>query len=62
MAIVKMILTNGFDPDLRVYKEAKYIISLGHQLEIICWDRESRYKDKPSETIEGISIKRFYQC
>lgn len=60
MAIVKMILTNGFDPDVRVFKEAKYIASLNHKVEILCWDRESRYKDKPNEIIEGIEIKRFY--
>ncbi len=54
MAIVKMILTNGFEPDLRVYKEAKYLISKGHKVEIICWDREARYKDKPNEIIEVI--------
>lgn len=60
MAIIKMILTNGFDPDLRVYKEAKYLISQGHEVEIICWDRQNKYKDKPTEIIDGINITRFF--
>ena len=55
-----MILTNGFDPDLRVYKEAKYITSKGYELEILCWDRESKYKNKPIEILGNIKIVRFF--
>ena len=60
MKKVKMILTNGFDPDPRVYKEAKYLISIGMQVEILCWDRENVYLDKEIENIDGIEVKRFY--
>ena len=47
-----MVLTNGFFPDLRVYKEAKYLSKNGHDVEILCWDRDGRYKEKPVEQIE----------
>lgn len=55
-----MILTNGFDPDPRVYKEAKSLTKLGHKVTILCWDRSSNYADKPKETIDGIEIVRFF--
>jgi glycosyltransferase involved in cell wall biosynthesis len=60
MQKVKMILTNRFDPDMRVYKEAKYLVSKGYDVEILCWDREADYKDKETENIDGIKIKRFF--
>lgn len=58
---VIMILTNGFDPDVRVYKEAQYITSKGHEVEILCWDREGKYKDRQIEQIENIKIVRFFE-
>lgn len=57
---IYMILTNGFDPDVRVYKEAKYLRNMGFEIEIICWDRKGDYLNKSEEIIEGIKIKRFY--
>lgn len=57
---VKMILTNRFDPDVRVYKEAKYLVSKGFDVEILCWDREGEYSDREAEEVEGIKIKRFF--
>lgn len=60
MQKVKMIVTNRFDPDVRVYKEAKYLVSCGIDVEILCWDREGEYKDREVEDIEGIKIKRFF--
>lgn len=56
-----MILTNGFAPDLRVYKEAKYLTNKGYDVEILCWDRESRYIDRPTEELDGIKITRFFE-
>lgn len=56
-----MILTNGFQPDLRVYKEAKYLTQKGADIEILCWDRENKYIDKPVEIIEKIKIVRFFE-
>jgi glycosyltransferase involved in cell wall biosynthesis len=60
MTKVKMIVTNRFDPDVRVYKEAKYLASKGLDVEILCWDREGQYKSKEVEMIDGIKIKRFF--
>ncbi len=55
---VKMILTNGFGPDVRVYKEAKYLLSMGYDVEILCWDRERQFVEE--EKIDRIKIKRFF--
>lgn len=57
---VIMILTNGFAPDLRVYKEAQYITSKGYEVEILCWDREAMFKKKPTEQYGNIKITRFF--
>lgn len=57
---IAMLLTNGFDPDPRVYKEAKTLVGLGHEVHILCWDRASKYKDKPLEKIDDINIIRFF--
>lgn len=57
---VVMILTNRFDPDVRVLKEAKYLSDRGHSLEILCWDREKEYIDRNIEYIDKIKIVRFF--
>lgn len=57
---VYMILTNGFDPDVRVYKEAKYLVKNGFDVTILCWDRKCEYIEKEEENIEGIKVKRFF--
>lgn len=56
---IYMILTNGFDPDVRVYKEAKYLAKNGYDVTILCWDRKCEYVDKKEEEIDNIYIKRF---
>ncbi|PKK38874.1 hypothetical protein ABB02_01879 [Clostridiaceae bacterium JG1575] len=57
MKTVTMILTNRFDPDVRVYKEARYLVESGYDVEILCWDR---LKERPyAEVIDGIRIRRF---
>lgn len=55
-----MILTNKFNPDPRVYKEAKYLIEKGFDVEILCWDRENEYVEREQEIMDGIKIKRFF--
>lgn len=55
-----MVLTNGFDPDVRVFKEAKFLVNLGYNVEILCWDRKGDYIDRAEENIEGIYLKRFH--
>jgi hypothetical protein len=57
---ILMLLTNAFDPDPRVYKEAKSLVQAGHEIEIFCWDRESRYRENPVEILDGIRIIRFF--
>lgn len=57
---VKMILENPFISDPRVYKEAQYLISLGYDVEILCWDKKLECLDKEIDIIDGIKIKRFY--
>ncbi|AKA71907.1 glycosyltransferase [Clostridium scatologenes] len=57
---IAMVLTNGFDPDPRVYKEAKSLTKLGHKVTILCWDRSGVYINKPEENIDGIKIVRFF--
>ncbi len=59
MAKINMILTNGFDPDIRVYKEAKYLVEQGHKVEIFCWDREQKYVEKQDSIVDGIRIIRY---
>ncbi len=57
---IYMVLTNGFDPDVRVFKEAKYLKEVGYDVEVLCWDRNCFYEDRTIECIEGILIKRFH--
>lgn len=57
---VYMILTNGFDPDVRVYKEAKYLVNEGFNVTILCWDRKCEFQEKTEEMIDNIKIKRFH--
>jgi len=56
---IYMILTNGFDPDIRVYKEARYLVENGFLVKILCWDRKCEYKEKIEDNLDGIEIKRF---
>lgn len=60
MKKVKMWLNNAFKPDLRVYKEAKFLKNQGYDVEIICLDRKNEYIDKPNEIYDGIKITRFF--
>jgi glycosyltransferase involved in cell wall biosynthesis len=57
---IAMILTNGFNPDIRVYKEAITLVGEGHDVEILCWDREGRHADKETEELDGIKVRRFF--
>lgn len=61
MSNIVMILTNGFSPDNRVYKEAKYLVSKGHNVDLLCWDREGEFINRLDECIDGIKIKRFHR-
>lgn len=55
---VLMLLTNAFDPDPRVYQEAKALVESGYDVTILCWDRD--HKASAHEVIDGIQIERIY--
>lgn len=57
---VVMLLDNCFDPDVRVYKEAKYLIEKGNNVEILCLDKKNKYMEKPNEIYEKIKVIRFF--
>ncbi|RMG81180.1 MAG: glycosyltransferase [Bacteroidetes bacterium] len=54
---ILMLLPNGFDPDPRVYKEAKTLVSNGYSVLILAWDREAKYP--LLDQIDGIQVKRI---
>lgn len=56
---IEMILTNAFAPDVRVYKEARYLVSQGHDLEVLCWDKTPEKGLPEIEDDSGIYIRRF---
>lgn len=60
MSKVFMIVTNRYDPDVRVHKEAMYIVSKGYDVEVLCWDRENEYLQKEFETIDQVTVRRFF--
>ena len=60
MSKIVMILTNYFQPDLRVYKEASYLAEIGHDVEVLCWDRKNEMKSLPVEDVAGFRVKRFF--
>ena len=57
---VIMLLDNAFEPDIRVYKEAKYLVENNIDVEIVCLDKKNEYIDKEVDNFEGIKIKRIF--
>ncbi len=55
---ILMLLPNGFDPDPRVYNEARSLVEKGYTVVILCWDREVKYRQQ--EIIDGIRIERIF--
>jgi glycosyltransferase involved in cell wall biosynthesis len=51
-----MILSNRFRPDPRVDQEARTLSACGHQVTVICWDRQGTLPRQ--ETRDGIRIIR----
>ena len=54
---VLMLLTNPFKPDPRVHMEARSLVSAGHKVTILCWDRGEGYPRE--EVVDGIKIIRI---
>ena len=52
-------LTNAYDPDVRVYKEAAYLVQRGFSVTILCWDRTPETGYPKHEVKEGIEVIRF---
>lgn len=52
-------LTNAYDPDVRVYKEAVYLVRRGFSVTILCWDRTPEKEYPAHEVKDGIEIVRF---
>ena len=55
-----MLSTHGLNIDPRVYNESMTLISAGHAIEALSWDRENRNNGIENEEIDGIKIKRFF--
>lgn len=55
---IVMLLSNGFDPDPRVYQEAISLIKHDFDVTIIAWDRDK--KMVKNEVYEGINIERIH--
>lgn len=56
---VIMLLTNSFDPDVRVYKEAKFLTEQGFLVTILCWDKDLKKNYPKVEIVDKIEIVRF---
>lgn len=57
MKKIAMVLTNAFNPDIRVYKEARYFVEQGHEVTVYAWDK--RCECKKYEEIDGIKVQRI---
>lgn len=56
---ITMLLTNPFNPDIRVYKEAVHLIAQGWEVTILCWDRTPDDGLAAEELKDGIQVIRF---
>lgn len=61
---ILMLLSNAFRPDPRVEREASALTELGHQVTVICWDREvelpRREQHKDTEIIRVHNVQSSY--
>ena len=54
---VLMLLSNSFDPDPRVYNEARSLVKHGYQVSILAWDRDRKCPER--EVMDGIGVERI---
>ena len=54
---VLMLLGNAFDPDVRVYSEARSLVAAGYSVRILAWDRDCRLPI--IESVDGIDVERI---
>ncbi|MCE5214719.1 MAG: hypothetical protein LLF83_08390, partial [Methanobacterium sp.] len=57
MKKILMLRSNPFEPDERVYKEAKSLLKKGYRVTLLCWDRELKYPLE--DEFEGMKIQRI---
>lgn len=55
---ILMLLSNAFDPDPRVHREAKALVDAGYDVTIIGWDRDRKVVS--CEIVDGIRVERIY--
>lgn len=53
-----MLLSNPFRPDPRVAREAEALAQTGHQVVVVCWDREGHFPAE--EVVNGYRIERLH--
>ena len=58
---ITMLLTNAFEMDVRVYKEARYLIEKGNNVTILCWDRNKNSNLKALDEKDGLQVVRFLE-
>lgn len=58
MRRILMLLTNAFDPDPRVYQEARALVEHDYEVTVLCWDRD--YKKPEKEIVDSINVERIY--
>ncbi len=52
-----MLLSNPFEPDPRVYKEARSLVRAGFHVTVLAWDRTAAFPE--NEIYDGIHIRRI---
>jgi glycosyltransferase involved in cell wall biosynthesis len=57
MSKIVMLLSNAFRPDPRVAREAESLVRGGHQVTVVCWDRQSRFA--LHEAVNGYHVERI---
>jgi glycosyltransferase involved in cell wall biosynthesis len=54
-----MLLSNAFRPDPRVAREAKSLADAGHEVTIVCWDRQREFPAR--EAVDDYQVERMQQ-
>ncbi len=57
MNSIYMLVSNPYEPDPRVYKEARSLAGAGFAVTILAWDRQARFPEQ--ETLDGVRIRRI---
>ncbi len=58
MAHIAMIVTNRYDPDPRVQKEAASLVQAGHRVVVYAFDRQGEIEAR-EERLQGVEIRRL---